>query len=155
LTRSLGIPKYFVAETCGRYTPEEALFAVETEFPNSLDDLSHRMEKEHSQMGRVVKVMVKMVQKFGHMLTNGTPGCGLHVSRGQLVYSLGRRGCRCKSREAFAASSTVHLDLIVDHLTMWNRRYKRNNGIKFQGVVLPNGIIADLWGPVVGRRHDG
>ncbi|CAM9488932.1 unnamed protein product [Discosporangium mesarthrocarpum] len=30
--------------------------------------------------------------------------------------------------------------------------HKRTNGIKFQGVVLPNGIISDLWGPVVGRR---
>ncbi|CAN0282593.1 unnamed protein product [Discosporangium mesarthrocarpum] len=32
--------------------------------------------------------------------------------------------------------------------------YKRTNGIKFQGVVLPNGIIAHLWCPVVGRRLD-
>ncbi|CAM9488149.1 unnamed protein product [Discosporangium mesarthrocarpum] len=33
--------------------------------------------------------------------------------------------------------------------------YKRNHGIKFQGVVLPHGIIADLCHPVVGRCHDG
>ncbi|CAM9691724.1 unnamed protein product [Discosporangium mesarthrocarpum] len=28
------------------------------------------------------------------------------------------------------------------------------NGIKFQGVVLPNGLLCDVSGPVVGRRHD-
>lgn len=33
--------------------------------------------------------------------------------------------------------------------------YKRGCGLKFQAVVLPNGIIADLFGPVTGRHHDG
>ena len=32
--------------------------------------------------------------------------------------------------------------------------HKRAHGIKFQSVVLPNGIIANLNGPYEGRRHD-
>ena len=32
--------------------------------------------------------------------------------------------------------------------------HKRVHGIKFQSVVAPNGLIADLYGPVEGRRHD-
>ncbi|CAN0430547.1 unnamed protein product, partial [Discosporangium mesarthrocarpum] len=31
---------------------------------------------------------------------------------------------------------------------------KRNHGIGFQGVVLPSGIIADLWGPTAGGCHE-
>ena len=32
--------------------------------------------------------------------------------------------------------------------------HKRVHGIKFQSVIAPNGLIADLFGPVEGRRHD-
>jgi len=32
--------------------------------------------------------------------------------------------------------------------------HKRSHGLKYQAVVLPNGIITNLYGPVPGRRHD-
>ena len=32
--------------------------------------------------------------------------------------------------------------------------YKRAHGLKFQSIMLPNGIIGDLYGPVEGCRHD-
>ena len=32
--------------------------------------------------------------------------------------------------------------------------HKRTHGLKWQGLMLPNGIIADLYGPYPGRRHD-
>jgi len=33
--------------------------------------------------------------------------------------------------------------------------HKRTHAIKFQSLLVPNGLIAHLSGPVVGRRHDG
>ena len=32
--------------------------------------------------------------------------------------------------------------------------HKRVHGIKFQSVITPNGLIANLLGPVEGRKHD-
>ena len=32
--------------------------------------------------------------------------------------------------------------------------HKRVHGIKFQSITIPSGIIANLYGPVEGRRHD-
>ena len=32
--------------------------------------------------------------------------------------------------------------------------HKRYNYIKFQSVVAPNGVIANLFGPVEGKRHN-
>ena len=32
--------------------------------------------------------------------------------------------------------------------------HKKVHAIKFQSVVAPNGLIANLYGPVEGRRHD-
>ena len=33
-------------------------------------------------------------------------------------------------------------------------RHKREHGLKYQSITTPNGIIANLFGPVEGRRHD-
>ena len=30
----------------------------------------------------------------------------------------------------------------------------KKNGLKFQSIALPNGIIGNLFGPVEGKRHD-
>ena len=32
--------------------------------------------------------------------------------------------------------------------------YKRVHAVKFQSVVTPNGLIANLFGPIKGRKHD-
>ena len=32
--------------------------------------------------------------------------------------------------------------------------HKRHHGIKFQSIVLPDGLVAQMFGPVKGRRHD-
>ena len=32
--------------------------------------------------------------------------------------------------------------------------HKLVHAIKFQSVIIPNGLIANLWGPMEGRRHD-
>ena len=32
--------------------------------------------------------------------------------------------------------------------------HKRHHGIKFQSIVLPDGLVAQMFGPVEGRRHD-
>ena len=40
------------------------------------------------------------------------------------------------------------------HQRVMYNGHKRVHAIKFQSVVLPNGIIANLFGPVEGKRHD-
>ena len=35
-----------------------------------------------------------------------------------------------------------------------NNEHKRVHAIKYQSVVAPNGLVANLYGPVEGRRHD-
>ena len=32
--------------------------------------------------------------------------------------------------------------------------HKRVHALKFQSIVVPNGIILSMWGPCEGRRHD-
>jgi nuclease HARBI1 len=32
--------------------------------------------------------------------------------------------------------------------------HKRTHGLKYQSIVVPNGLMANLYGPIPGRRHD-
>ncbi|XP_028403364.1 uncharacterized protein LOC114526065 [Dendronephthya gigantea] len=42
----------------------------------------------------------------------------------------------------------------VQHQRCVYNGHKRTHSIKFQSVTLPNGIIANMFGPIEGRRHD-
>jgi nuclease HARBI1 len=48
-----------------------------------------------------------------------------------------RRCARPKKRQAFFYSG-----------------HKHTHGLKFQGIMVPSGLIAHLWGPIPARRHD-
>ncbi|CAB1110273.1 unnamed protein product [Ectocarpus sp. CCAP 1310/34] len=37
---------------------------------------------------------------------------------------------------------------------MFYNGHKRKHAMKFQGVITPDGLFVDLWGPVAGTRHD-
>lgn len=41
----------------------------------------------------------------------------------------------------------------IDQRVLYNS-HKKVHAIKFQSIVTPNGLIANLYGPVEGRRHD-
>nr|XP_047144740.1 uncharacterized protein LOC124818226 [Hydra vulgaris] len=41
-----------------------------------------------------------------------------------------------------------------EHQRILYNGHKRCHGIKFQSLVAPNGLIANLYGPVEGKRHD-
>ncbi|CAM9490754.1 unnamed protein product [Discosporangium mesarthrocarpum] len=107
------------------------------------------MGREYSQVGRVVKMMVKMlIQMFGHMLTSGI---------GLIRVKTGMQAHQAKGRVCYFVDSTLrpHFRPLADVAqAVTYSGHKGNHRIKFQGV-LPIGITADLWGPVVGRRHDG
>lgn len=53
---------------------------------------------------------------------------------------------------AHALSETSHRP-IRDQRAFYNG-HKRKHAIKFQGIVTPDGIVVDLFGPELGTRHD-
>ncbi|CAM9378497.1 unnamed protein product [Discosporangium mesarthrocarpum] len=122
-------------------------------YPNRLDDVSIRMRRKYTQMGRVVKVVGDMlVNMVGHMLTDGITASEIRAKTGMLdhevkgkiccfVYGTLRPHCRLVGDVTQAATFS---------------RPKRNHGIELQVVVLPQKRNhCDLWGPTAGRRRDG
>lgn len=40
------------------------------------------------------------------------------------------------------------------HQRLWYNGWKRKHALKYQAVDSPDGVIRQLWGPMLGRRHD-
>ncbi|CAM9777295.1 unnamed protein product [Discosporangium mesarthrocarpum] len=154
--------EHVITENRGRYTAIGALliFLFRSRYPNRLD-VSIRIGREYTQMGRVVKVIVNMlVQMFGHMVTDGIGVWATYFDRAARVIKLkmGTQDHEVKGRVCCFVGGTLRPHYrpagdVAQAATYLG--FKRNHVIKFQGVVLPNGIIADLWGPTAGRRHGG
>ncbi|CAM9600859.1 unnamed protein product [Discosporangium mesarthrocarpum] len=104
--------------------------------------------------------MVEMVQKFGHTLINAIGVWTTYFEREARVIRaktgmLARQdnGRICCFVDGRLRPHCRPLDNVAQAATYSG--YKRNHGTEFQGVGLPNGIIANLWGPVFGHRPDG
>ncbi|CAB3994601.1 Hypothetical predicted protein [Paramuricea clavata] len=61
--------------------------------------------------------------------------------------------CRFSDMIPRSGRSVSELSLITSERIMYNG-HKRIHAIKFQSVVAPNGLIANLYGPIEGKRHD-
>ena len=46
-----------------------------------------------------------------------------------------------------------YLDQRVHQMIVYNG-HKRQHALKYQSITTPNGMIANLYGPVEGKRHD-
>ncbi|CAN0478376.1 unnamed protein product [Discosporangium mesarthrocarpum] len=99
------------------------------------------MGREYSQMGRVFKIMVKMlVQKYGHMFTNGIGVWTTHTERAASVIrpKTGMQAHQDKGRIRYFVDGAFKpngrpLDDVAQAATYSG--HKRKHGIKFQGVL--------------------
>ena len=118
-----------------------------------LRDRLHRWVPDFEKFARCVRVKTTMglgsIVGFvdGTFRPNCTPGghddiqrdAGLGVVPGALGVVFGGLSCaRAQSEQ----------------ITMLFSGHKRRHGLKYQGTILPTGIIADLYGPYSGRRND-
>lgn len=66
--------------------------------------------------------------------------------------------CRPSTDQREVPKYTVYVNCGTKLNLLWFQFYnghKRVHSIKFQSVMFPNGIIFNLFGSVIGRRHDG
>ncbi|CAM9599079.1 unnamed protein product, partial [Discosporangium mesarthrocarpum] len=151
--RLLGIPEHVISGNRRRHAGMEALlfFLCRLRYLNRLDDVSIRMGREYTQMERVVKNMAYMLVKmFGHMLSDGIWACATYFDRATRP--------RGEDKDLFFVDIThrPHFRPAGDVAQVATYSgYKRSHDIKFHGSLPPNDIIADLWGPTVGRHQDG
>jgi hypothetical protein len=157
MAEALEIPERFITTSRYSFTSIEALALLCARF-RSAGDLYHlSMIYDHSQSSitECVNELVMYVDiKWSHLLDCDREHL-LHPS--QLAYyaaAIRKRGSPLSSIFGF-------IDCTIRRIcrpTWWQRQayngHKKFHALKFQAIMLPNGIIGHLFGPMEGRRND-
>ena len=159
LHRALRLPDQIRCQNRSKSPSEEALMILLRRLatPNRLGDLPVLFGREASQLSRVCNTLIDMIyqrhlsvlrdrlhrwvpdfEKFARCVrVKTTMGLGSIVG---FVDGTFRPNCTPGGHD------DIQRELFSGH--------KRRHGLKYQGTMLPNGIIADLYGPYSGRRND-
>ena len=151
---ALGFPSIIRTNTCV-FSPEEALLLLlrRLAYPNRFVDLVDLFGLYEGELSSLFTWTVEFLfRSFGHLLD------ALDMWQGHVM-----RFCEVVHKKGVPQNLKVwcFVDGTIRRIARPSRGqqsqysgHRRIHGLKFESVSLPNGIIARLFGPVDGRRHD-
>ena len=157
MVEALEIPQKFVTENHYAFSGVEAFCLLCARFRSAGDMYSLAMlyDRSQSSISECVNELVEMLdEEWEHLL-----GCDeeylLHPSElARYADAIHIRGAPLKSVAGF-------IDCTIRRICcpgVWQCQaysgHKKFHALKFQALMLPNGIIGHLYGPFEGRRHD-
>ena len=103
----------------------------------------------------VVSEMTDLLHvQFGHLLSRLNQPWLTPADLVEFSQSIYRKGAALDNCWGFIDGTVRPVSRPGEHQRVLYNGHKRVHAIKFQSVVAPNGLIANLFGPVKGRRHD-
>lgn len=156
LVDALRIPRVFITNNRLRCTGEEALCMLLRRFayPNRHGDLSEMFGRPPDEISRIVnQVSVLLFTNYEHLLKfdDRRLTAGYLEQLANAVHYKGAPLQRCWGFIDGTVRAICRPG--VEQRQVYNG-HKRVHSLKFQSVVTPDGIIAHLSGPWIGRRHD-
>lgn len=124
-------------------------------YPNRLVDIKHIFRRQKGELSKVFNWMLNHVnEKFGHLLSTLNL-CWLRVEdMVNFARAIQAKGSPLPNVWGFIDGTFRPCCRPGrDQRALYSGHY-RLHGIKFQAIMAPNGIIVNLDGPWVGRRHD-
>ena len=91
---------------------------------------------------------------YGHLLSSFNIPILAPQKLEEYANSIHNRGAALDNCWGFIDGTVHPVCRPQEHQRIIYNGHKKVHSIKFQSVVIPNGIIANLWGPMEGRRHD-
>ena len=135
----------------------EALFIALKRFayPCRLADLIPRFGRPVSQLCMVINLVIDHIfDRFGYLLANLDQPLLSRQNLKAYADAIHQKGAALDNCWGFVDGTVRPICRPnQDQRAVYNG-HKRVHAIKFQSVVTPNGLIANLFGPVEGRRHD-
>ena len=99
-------------------------------------------------------VVDHIIDRFGYLLTSlEHPWLSRHYLQ-LFAAAIHNKGAPLDNCWGFVDGTVRPICRAKQHQTAVCNGHKRVHALKFQSVVTPNGLIANLVGPVEGRRHD-
>lgn len=140
--------------------------------PRTEEDIAYEFGfANQSEISRILSIFYdKFFQKYGHLIQDESddaflmwaPYVRTFVNRVRLQWptypeTMADCGCFVDGSANFTCRPSQreeHSMLGLDTQRAWYNSYYGNHGQKFQGVVAPNGLFLQMWGPVSIRVHD-
>ena len=124
-------------------------------YPCRYEDLVPRFGRAVPQISMVVNEMLGLIfAQHGHLLTNFNQPWLSPANLVTFADAVHRKGAALENCWGFIDGTVRPVCRPGAHQRVLYNGHKRVHSIKFQSVVAANGLIANLYGPVEGRRHD-
>ena len=136
---------------------EEAVCMVLKRFayPCRYEDLVARFGRPVPQISMVVSQMVDIIYaKYGHLLSSFNQPWLTPVKLQDFASAIHNKGAALENCWGFIDGTVRPVCRPGIFQRVMYNGHKRVHALKFQSIAAPNGMIANLFGPVEGRRHD-
>jgi hypothetical protein len=154
---ALGLPEFFVdPKQRSKCTAETGflMLLVRLHYPTKLLMLELLFGHERTVCGRLCNVILDCIyEKFSHKMQFEKQLILTHLQTYSEAIS---RKCGNALSQCFGfIDGTVHpvCRPVKYQKSVWSG-HKRVHGMKFQSIILPDGMFGQLYGPVEARRHD-
>ena len=151
LAEALRIPPYFIMERRSRVTGIEGLCILlkRVAYPCRYSDMIHRFARPVPVLSMVTnKVLNHLYQIHGHRLTQWNDAILHPQALEQYAEAIHNKGAPLQNCFGFIDGTVRPISRPRDNQRRVYNGHKRVHALKFQSVIIPNGLIANMYGPV-------
>ena len=124
-------------------------------YPCRYLDMIPRFGRPVPQLSMIAQYMINWVyEQWGHLLSNFTQDWLSQANLETFAETIHRNGAPLTNCWGFVDGTVRPVSRPNQHQRILYNGHKRVHALKFQSVVTPNGMIANMYGPVEGKRHD-
>ncbi|XP_070578741.1 uncharacterized protein [Ptychodera flava] len=151
---ALSLPEKIVGYNGTSATSMQALLILlrRLSFPNRLCDLVQFFQRDEPQLSIIFNTIVEHIHReFGHLLTSLDL---VWLDPVMFAAAVHNKGSLLDNCWGFIDGTTRSISRPHTGQRIVFSGHKRTHCLKFQSVQAPNGLIAHMFGPIEGSRHD-
>ena len=156
LTTALRLPERFVCPNRTVVSGQDALCVLlrRLVYPNRLVDLEPFFGRPKSTLSLIINTTLNYLYDIhGHLLINFNQPWLINKLQ-RYVDAIHQKGAPLSNCFGFVDGTVRPICKPTRNQRVCYNGHKRIHSLKFQSVVVPDGMIANMFGPVEGRRHD-
>jgi len=157
LAMSIGVPNKFKCSQGTVCSGLEGLCLLlkRLAYPCRYSDLIHRFGRPVPELCMLTNVVLDWVyDTHGHRLTSWNQPFLSPLCLEQYAQTIRRKGSPLTNCFGFIDGTVRQISRPGQNQRVVYNGHKRVHSLKFQSLAIPNGLIANLFGPIEGRRHD-
>lgn len=157
LADALGLPESFICHQRTRANRIEGLCVVlkRLAYPCRYSDMIHRFGRAVPELSMITNIVEDFIYlNHRHRVTQWNQRLLSPEKLQTYAEAVRAKGSPLRNCFGFIDGTVRPISRPGQNQKVVYNGHKRVHALKFQSVTLPNGLIAHLFGPVEGRRHD-